>query len=236
MNSRFRNRVVAWTMMLCVVAAVASAQQGTTEVRGRVLDAQGAALPGATVTVRNQDSGIFRDTVTTAEGTYFISGIVPGIYQIEAGLEGFKKYTRKDVQLEIGKTATVDVPLEVGALSETVNVSAESPIVDVTSKEVGGNIGSQELTELPSINRNFIGFIGLLPGIVPSISTESFGSDSVSVNGSDPRNNNYLLDGGNNNDDVIGQRAGTQARTALESVQEFQVITCLLYTSPSPRD
>ena len=217
---------IAMILVAALAATVPSvAQQGTTEVRGRVLDAQGGALPGVTVTVRNQESGIFRDTVTTAEGIYFISGIVPGMYQIEAGLEGFKKYTRKDVQLEIGKTATVDVPLEVGALTETVNVSAESPIVDVTSKEVGGNIGSQELTELPSINRNFIGFIGLLPGIVPSISTESFGSDSISVNGSDPRNNNYLLDGGNNNDDVIGQRAGTQARTALESVQEFQVIT-----------
>jgi len=230
MKVRMKTYLVAWILLILAAAPSAAApsaaaQQGTTEVRGRVLDAQGGALPGVTVTVRNQDSGIFRDTVTTAEGVYFISGLVPGIYQIEAALQGFKKYTRKDVQLEIGKTATVDVPLEVGALTETVNVSAESPIVDVTSKEVGGNIGSQELVELPSINRNFIGFIGLLPGIVPSISTESFGSDSVSVNGSDPRNNNYLLDGGNNNDDVIGQRAGTQARTALESVQEFQVIT-----------
>ena len=75
------------------------------------------------------------------------------------------------------------------------------------------------------MNRNFIGFIGLLPGVVPTISTESFGSDAVSVNGQDSRNNNYLLDGANNNDDVIGQRAGTQARTPLEAIQEFQVIT-----------
>src|SRR6185295_8232206 len=71
----------------------------------------------------------------------------------------------------------------------------------------------------------FIGFIGLLPGVVPSIATESFGSDSVNVNGQDARNNNYLLDGVNNNDDVIGQRAGTQARTPIESIQEFQVLT-----------
>ena len=84
---------------------------------------------------------------------------------------------------------------------------------------------ARELVELPSVNRNFVGFVGLLPGIIPSISTESFGSDSVTVNGQDPRNNNYMLDGANNNDDVIGQRAGTQARTAIESVQEFQVIT-----------
>ena len=75
------------------------------------------------------------------------------------------------------------------------------------------------------MNGNFIGFIGLLPGIVPSISTESFGSDAISVNGQDPRNNNYSVDGGNNNDDVIGQRAGMQARTPIEAIQEFQVIT-----------
>jgi hypothetical protein len=182
-------------------------------------------LPGVTVTVRNQDTGMFRETISSADGTFFVSGIVPGRYEIAAELQGFKRFLRQDVVLEIGKTTSIDVPLEVGQLSETVNVSADSPLIDTTSKEVGGNITGRELVDLPSINRNFIGFIGLLPGIVPSISTESFGSDSISVNGSDPRNNNYMLDGGNNNDDVIGQRAGTQARTALESVQEFQVIT-----------
>jgi hypothetical protein len=125
----------------------------------------------------------------------------------------------------VGKTASIEVRLEVGTLEETVTVSAESPLVDVTSKEIGGNITSETLVQLPSVNGNFIGFVGLLPGIVPSISTESFGSDSISVNGQDPRNNNYMLDGGNNNDDVIGQRAGTQARTPIEAIQEFQVLT-----------
>jgi hypothetical protein len=207
------------------VPASAGAQQGTTEVRGQVTDPQGAVLPGANVVIRNQDTGTFRETVTNADGTYFVSGIVPGMYQIEAVMQGYKKYSRKDVRLEIGKTATADVRLELGSFEETVNVSAEAPIVDVTSKEVGGSVTARELVELPSVNRNFVGFVGLLPGIIPSISTESFGSDSVTVNGQDPRNNNYMLDGANNNDDVIGQRAGTQARTAIESVQEFQVIT-----------
>jgi hypothetical protein len=220
-----KSRVTGLALLALLLSTGALAQQGTTEVRGRVLDSQGSVLPGVTVTVRNQDTGMFREAVSADEGTYFISGLVPGVYEITAELQGFKKYARQDVRLEIGKTATVDVPLQVGSVAETVTVTAEAPLVDVTSKEVGGNIGSRELLELPSINRNFIGFIGLLPGIVPSISTESFGSDSITVNGSDPRNNNYLLDGGNNNDDVIGQRAGTQARTAIESVQEFQVIT-----------
>lgn len=216
-------------LLVCVLAllvpALASAQQGTTEVRGQVTDPQGGVLPGVNIVVRNQDTGMFRETVSNADGSFFVAGIVPGMYQIEAELQGFKKYNRRDVRLEIGKTATADIRLEVGSISEVVNVQAESPIVDVTSKEVGGSVTARELVELPSVNRNFVGFVGLLPGIIPSISTESFGSDSVTVNGQDPRNNNYMLDGANNNDDVIGQRAGTQARTAIESVQEFQVIT-----------
>ena len=218
------------SMLLVIICAlmlpaIPAAQQGTTEVRGQVTDAQGGVLPGVTVTVRNQDTGMYRETVSNAEGTFFVSGIVPGMYQIEAELQGFKKYSRRDVRLEIGKTATADVRLDVGSLTEVIDVRAETPIVDVTSKEVGGSVTARELVELPSVNRNFVGFVGLLPGIIPSISTESFGSDSVTVNGQDPRNNNYMLDGANNNDDVIGQRAGTQARTAIESVQEFQVIT-----------
>ena len=201
------------------------AQQGTTELRGRVVDAQGGALPGVTVTVRNQATGMFRDTQTTEDGSYIASGMTPGTYEISASLQGFKKFNRRDVVLEVGKTTTIEIKMEVGSFEETVNVSAESPLVDVTSKSIGGNITSDTLVELPSINGGFIGFVGLLPGIVPSISTESFGADSISVNGQDPRNNNYMLDGGNNNDDVIGQRAGSQARTPIEAIQEFQVLT-----------
>ena len=78
---------------------------------------------------------------------------------------------------------------------------------------------------LPSVNGNFIGMVALLPGVISNVSTESFGSDAISANGLDSRNNNFMLDGANNNDDVIGQRAGSQARTPLEAVAEFQVIT-----------
>ncbi len=209
-----------------VMAASAFAQQGTTEVKGKVVDAQSAARAGATVVARNQATGMFRETVSGADGTYFVGGLIAwrlrdhrraaGIQEAGPAATSASRSARRRRSICSSPSA---------AIEEVVSVSAESPLVDVTTKEVGGNITGGELVDLPSINRNFIGFIGLLPGIVPSISTESFGSDSISVNGSDPRSNNYMLDGGNNNDDVIGQRAGTQARTAIESVQEFQVIT-----------
>lgn len=222
--SRTLVRVVCLLALVLATPWSAAAQQGTAEIRGRVADAQGAVLPGVTVTVRNQATGMYRETIANEDGSYFVSGVVPGPYEVTAALSGFKT-VKQAVQLEVGKTSSLDLTLEVGAVEEVVNVSAEPPVVDVTSKEIGGNITARELTDLPSVNRNFIGFVGLLPGIVPNISTESFGSDAISANGGDPRSNNYMLDGANNNDDVIGQRAGTQARTPIEAIQEFQVLT-----------
>lgn len=220
-----RERILALVLALMMFAPAALAQQGTSELRGKVADAQGGVLPGVAVTVTNQDSGMFRNTVSGEDGSFIASGLVPGTYVVSAELQGFKKFERRDVRLEVGKTTSLEVELQVGGLEEVVNVTAASPLVDLTSKEIGGNITSDTLVKLPSVNGNFVGFVALLPGIVPSISTESFGSDSIAVNGQDPRNNNYMLDGGNNNDDVIGQRAGTQARTPIEAIQEFQVIT-----------
>ena len=217
-------------VIYCVVAlalsvGAARAQENSAEVRGRALDAQEAVLPGVTVTATNQATGIFRETVTNADGTYFIPALTPGQYEIAAELSGFKRSAQRDVRLDLGRTTTLDVRMELGALTETVNVSAATPLVDLTSKEIGGNVTNREVTMLPSINGNFVGMIALLPGIVSNVSTESFGSDAVSVNGMDSRNNNFMLDGANNNDDVIGQRAGGQARTPLEAIAEFQVVT-----------
>ena len=110
---------------------------------------------------------MFRQVVSTADGTYFVSGVMPGVYELSAERAGFKRYSRRGIRLQVGKTATVDVGLEIGGLDEQLTVSGEGPIVDVTSKEVGGHITSGELTDLPSLNRSFIGFVALLPGIVP---------------------------------------------------------------------
>jgi len=207
------------------LAPLALGQESTAEIRGRVLDAQDAPVPGATITITNQATGVIRQTVSNEDGSYFITAISPGSYELAAELTGFTKYSRRDVRLDLGRTTTLDVQLRVGALTETVTVSAETPLVDLTSKEIGGNVTNREVTMLPSVNGNFVGMVALLPGVISNISTESFGSDAISANGLDSRNNNFMLDGANNNDDVIGQRAGSQARTPLEAVAEFQVIT-----------
>jgi hypothetical protein len=217
------------TLTAAVLTAVttlpAAAQQGTAEIRGRVLDAAGGVLPTTTAVLRNQETGMFRQVVSNAEGSYFLSGVMPGVYELSAERAGFKRFARRGIRLQVGKTVTVDVGLEVGGPDEQITVSGEAPMVDVTSKEVGGNITIGELTDLPSLNRSFIGFVGLLPGVVPITNTGSFAADSIVANGQDPRNNNFMLDGANDNDDVSGQWAGPQARIPLEAVQEFQVLT-----------
>lgn len=224
MRIRIFSIAIIW-LITSPVTGPAAAQQGISEIRGRVLDQQNAALPGVAVLVTNQDSGMYREVTSTTDGTYFVTGMVPGTYEVSAQLQGFKKYVRRDIVLSVGRTTSVDIQLAVGGIEEIVNVTAESPLVDTTSAEIGGNVTQDDLIEMPSVNRNYIEFLGLLPGVVPNSSTISFGADTVNVNGQSSASNNYMVDGGNNNDDYLGQGFGSQARTALESVQEFQVLT-----------
>ena len=223
--SRFRSFFLL--SVLCFAATtVLLGQEGTATLTGRIVDPNGAVVPNATVLIANQETGLNRRTATTNQtGDYVFASLTPGLYRITVEASGFKKLVKDSVRLDVGETQGFNFSMEVGGSQEVVNVTTEEPLVETSSSKIGGHISEQELIELPSINRNFIGFVGLVPGVVPNISTESFGSDSVSVNGQDPRYNNYLLDSANNNDDVIGQRAGSQARTALEAVQEFQVLT-----------
>ena len=140
--------------------------------------------PGVTVTVRNQDTGMYRETVSGSDGAFIASGIVPGRYQVVAELQGFKKFDRKDLVLEVGKTVTIEVGLEVGSVSETVNVSAETPLVDVTSKEIGGNITSDTLVQAPErqrqlhrLHRPAAGYRALVSAPSRSAATRSASTD-----------------------------------------------------------
>jgi len=119
----------------------------------------------------------------------------------------------------------VDVQLEVGGIEQEVTVTAESPLVDTTTKQLGGSIPTQELNDIPSLNRNFTSYLSLLPGITATISTDSFGADSIRVNGQATQNANYTLDGAGNNDTFNNGNGGAQARIPVEAVQEVQVLT-----------
>jgi hypothetical protein len=218
-------RFVLLCLALFAFTTSAIAQQGTADLRGRVVDASGAVLPGVSIVVRHQESGMFRETVSSADGTFSMSAMNPGVYEVTAELSGFRKYTQRDVRLQVGATAQIELKLEVGGLTEAVTVTSEAPLVDTTTQEIGGRISSQEFVDTPSFNRNFAGYLGMLPGVVATISATTFGADSISVAGQNVRNVNYTMDGSNNNDTFNGGNGGAQARVPVESVQEFQLLS-----------
>jgi hypothetical protein len=131
-------RRFAFVGLLLLLSRPVFAQQGTSDIRGKVVDQQGGVLPGVTVVLRHQESGLFRETVTGEDGAFLMSGMTPGVYEISAELTGFKRYSQRDVRLEVGRTAQVELNMEVGGLTEAVTVSAEAPLVDTSSQEIGG--------------------------------------------------------------------------------------------------
>jgi hypothetical protein len=209
---------------LVLVSTVATAQQGASSIRGRITDEQQAILPGAVIVVTHQESGTIRETTASADGTYLVAGLVPGPYRVTAQLPGFRRVTKGDVVLRIGATMQVDLSLPVGGMEESVTVVAETALVDLASVQVGGNVSSGELKDLPSASRNFTGLVALLPGVVYNQASDS-SSDSVTINGQHGSGVVFLMDGGSNNDDLRGGSSGAQARPPLESIQEFQVVT-----------
>src|SRR5437867_2369163 len=211
---------------LLAAATPLLAQQGTAEIGGKVVDEQGGALPGVAIVITNEDTGAFRDVASGSDGSYFASQLTPGRYRMAAKLASFRTFERGGLLLAVGKTLTIDVTMAVGALEETVRVTAESPLVDTTSVKVGGNIGTQELSQLPAMNRNFFATVALLPGVQFSPSNQ-MGNDTIVAAGQSTQNNNVAVDGGYNSDDALGTSAGAQVRTPLEAVQEFQVLTSM---------
>ena len=223
-----RRSQVGWILAVLLLAAASSAvaQQGTSEFSGRVTDEQGAVLPGVAVVITNEETGAYREVVSGADGSYFASQMIPGRYKISAKLAGFRSFERGGLILQVGKTLTINVNLSVGGLEETVQVTAVSPLVDTTSAKVGGNIGTEELGELPAMNRNFFSTVALLPGIQFAPSNQ-MGNDTIVASGQTTQNNNVAIDGGYNSDDALGTSAGAQVRVPLESIQEFQVIVSM---------
>ncbi|MGH9319041.1 MAG: TonB-dependent receptor, partial [Vicinamibacteria bacterium] len=216
----------------CLVLAVALspvatgyAQQARSALSGVVVDPAGLPLPGVSVAVRNVATGINREAVTAETGRFVFNSMTPGIYDATFALASFKTLRREGVELLVGQEVTLNISLELGGVEETVTVTGETPMLDLKSKELGGHVNADDFASLPTQNRSFVMFASYLPGVVPNPSTESTASDSLFINGQDDNNNGFYVDGADNSDDVIGARAGAQTRTAIEAIQEFQILT-----------
>ena len=163
---------VTWTLLLmlpmalCALASPAVAQVLYGSIVGNVVDETRGNLPGATVTILHNESGQSRETVSDSMGAYRFTAVQPGTYTVTVKLEGFRPFTRQDVAVTLNSVARVDVPLQVGQLSEAVTVSAERPLLQTDRAEVRSELQSSQLVNLPvSLNRNYQYLFRVLPGL-----------------------------------------------------------------------
>src|SRR5918993_5237725 len=224
-------RVMAvWATAAVVAAALlalptrAAAQAVTGTLLGNVTDASGAAVPGATVTATEVQTNISRTAVTNESGYYLFASLQNGTYTVAAELEGFKKVQRQNLKVDVNTTVRVNLPLEVGQMTEAVTVSAETPVLQTDRTDTGRIIESKMVAELPlTFNRNFQSLVMTVPGVTrPHREHSQFfnSQDSLrfEVNGQPGMASTTLIEGLDNNHKTGLLQVIIPAADALETV------------------
>jgi hypothetical protein len=214
------------TIGVLLTACHAFAQFGTAEVLGTIRDKSDQVLPAATVTLLNQDTGIRADTKSDETGNYAFSNVRIGLYTISSEAPGFAKAQTKDVVLNVNARQRVDLRLEVGTVSQTIEVTDVAAILQTDSSERGQVIQQRAIVELPLNGRAYSDLALLTTGVLKSPSSASREGSFV-VNGLRSTFNNFLLDGVDNNAYGTSNQgfANQVAQPAPDAVAEFKVIT-----------
>lgn len=231
-------RVVLLLVLLSVAGVlsvvVLHAQVTTATISGTVADSSGAVLPGARITVLHEETGISRAAVADASGRFGVPSLAVGSYKVTASMNGFQTEVRSGIVLTIAREAVVNFALAVGAISQTVEVTGEAPLVQTTESTVGYLIQDQTIRDLPLNGRDLTELILLNPGVsAPTYAgtDNAFGGfgKKISVSGFRGQDNAYLLDGAYINDFSRHVPAGPSgALLGAETVQEFQMLTTSL--------
>ena len=198
-------------------------------ITGTVTDTTGALIPGAQVTLVNTDQGITMQTRTSATGGYTFSPVRIGHYTIKVTGKGFETTTQTNLTVQVAQVLQVNVTMKAGAATETVEVTSAPPLLQTEEASVGQVIDQQEVNALPLNGRNFTFLAQLGAGMqTPQADTRgNAGSGAFSANGERPAQNNYLLDGVDNNSDNVDFLNGTNyvILPPIDAIQEFKVQT-----------
>src|SRR3954468_8514896 len=221
--------VAGIALLLAFASGASAAQEFRATVKGQVVDTSQAALPGATVTVRNQETGEVATATSNGEGNYTVPFLRPGLYSVTVEMEGFQKYTRSDMRLEVSQVAVINAQLGLGGLAESVNVSAEAPLLETSNANRGTVIDQARIAELPLQSRSPMALATLVAGVnynAQAVYLRPFDNGALadwSMNGGQNRNNEFLLDGAPNNANQGGNNIAYVP--PAEAVQEFKVST-----------
>jgi len=164
-----------------VLSPAAFCQSFTGSILGVVTDTSGAVIPGASATAVNAGTGERRTVQTTAVGQYTISALPPGGYSLEVEVQGFRKFKREGLRVDVLQNVRVDVVMETGAVTEVVTITGESPLLETTNAAVGQVIDNARIVDLPLNGRNTLSLVSLTAGVVPGRAGQ-FGGQPVNEN------------------------------------------------------
>ena len=220
-------------LSLACMAALASmhfalAQSTTGTISGKVTDSSGAPIPNAKVTATNIETNVARSTNAAQDGSYSLLFLPVGAYRVEVNVAGFKRFEQTGVVLEVNRNPKVDAVLEVGAVTETMEVKADAAMVETSVPALGQTVNSQDIEELPLVNRDVYSLLTLVAGVdFTGQATDNFGApqQQTYINGS-PNSSvgsvNYNLDGGTNSN---GLRNTGNSVPNPDAVEQFRAIT-----------
>src|SRR5262249_36187413 len=223
-RAKVKRVVLGLVVVASLLPRLAAAQAVTGTILGTVTDTTNAPVPGATVTLTNLGNGLTRTVTTDSVGEYTAPSLPTGKYRLVADLSGFKTVTIPDIDLGVDQHLRFNVQLSIGAVEENVMVTASSPLVQINTSELGTTVQEEQIKTLPLNGRNFVNLTRTVPGVVrgiPGANIDGAGSlawrasASFSANGQRPRDNNYMLDGVDNNE------------TWLQTVVIFPIIDAL---------
>jgi hypothetical protein len=220
--------------ILALLASPAKAQSTYGSIVGAVTDASGAVIPGASVTLTNIGTNEKRTFETDAAGNYRFVNLLPANYKLEVEKSGFKHLERDSVVVQVGSTVRIDAALEVGAVTETIEVSAQTPLLNTESASLGQVVEGQQVQQMPLNGRNVVNLIAMTPGVIPQGSSMG----SASTNQTDHTNitgwGNFQIGGGISGSNAMyvdGAPINVLSQNAIglvitqDSVQEFNVST-----------
>ncbi|HVD77903.1 MAG TPA: carboxypeptidase-like regulatory domain-containing protein [Vicinamibacteria bacterium] len=219
-------KIACLAILFTLIGIPSFAQKITATIRGTVTDTTGGVVPGANVTVRGEDTGVTRSTVTNSSGVYSFPELQVGTYTVEVAISGFKTSVVKGIALNVADDRGVDVKLETGAMSESITVEVPAVAVKIIGGEVAGLVTGEQVRELPLNGRNFLQLSTLMPGVSQGddFNTKDRGlmsSISVSVSGGGLGGNMWTVDGANNND--VGSNRTILVFPSVDAIEEFKI-------------
>ena len=212
--------MVRLSILLALLALSLEAQNA--QLRGLISDPSGSSVPGASLTITNMATGVARSTASNEQGLYTLPTLPPGKYMIAVTREGFKSVQQKNLVLQIGDLITLDIRLEVGASSQSIDVVAEMPLLRKDDAQTGLVIDNKRIQELPQYNRNALAFAQLAPNVNGTADQQGYSTD-FRINGGRTAKAEYIIDG-------VAVTTGFRhdvppSVPSMEAVGEFKVIT-----------